>query len=436
MKITIYGAGYVGLVTGACLAEIGHEILCIDIDATKISKLQQGIIPIYEPGLAELVKKNLAANKLKFSADASLGVAASSVQMITVNTPTIDNAGSDVSNILQVATTIATLMTEPKLIINKSTAPPGTVKKIKETIANINNHVSFEVASNPEFLKEGAAVMDFMQPDRIIIGIEHDRTKKIITEIYHTFDDKVIFMDVASAELSKYAANAMLATKISFMNEISNIAEKVGADVEQIKRAISLDPRIGPYFINPGCGYGGSCFPKDVKALAYYAKDFGIEPVLLNAVEQVNNFQKKIIATKILDYFNHAIQRKVIALWGLAFKPKTNDMREASSITLMKMLWDYGAIIQAYDPIANHEAAILFQKEITQGKLILCNDSLSTLKNCSALAIVTEWEEFKNTSHDTLKELLPYQPIFDGRNIFDADVMKKAGIEYFSIGRI
>lgn len=435
MKITIYGAGYVGLVTAACVAELGHTVLCIDIDAAKIQQLQQGIVSIYEPGLAELVKSNLADNKISFSTDAMLGVSFSSVQMITVNTPTLADQGSDISQIIQVANTIAQHMEEPKLIINKSTAPPGTVQKIKYAMARINQKVPFEVASNPEFLKEGAAITDFLQPDRIIVGIESENIKKVFTEIYHLLSDKLIYMDVVSAELSKYAANAMLATKISFMNEMANISEKVGADIERVKQAIGLDPRIGPHFINPGCGYGGSCFPKDVQALTYVAKEVGIDPKLLTAVEKINQSQKKIIATKILNYFNNALQGKIIAVWGLAFKPNTNDMREASSIELMKMLWEHGAVIQAYDPIANDEASRLFEKEIAAKKLILCKDILSVLDHCSALAIVTEWDEFKNISLPTLKNSLLHQPIFDGRNIFDPSAMKEVGIEYISIGR-
>lgn len=435
MKITIYGTGYVGLVTGTCLAEIGHEVLCIDIDAKKIADLQQGIITIYEPNLPELVKKNITNGRLMFSTDSEHGVAFSQVQIITVNTPTIENHGSDISNILNVAQTVARLAKESKLIINKSTAPPGTVKRIKQTIENTNSTISFMVASNPEFLKEGAAVKDFMEPDRIVVGTETATARSIILELYQYFNGKVIFMDIASAELSKYAANAMLATKISFMNEIASIAEKIGANIEYIKQSMSLDPRIGPHFINPGCGYGGSCFPKDIKALAHYAKEFGVEPILLNAVEHVNQRQKKILAQKILEYFNYNIQDKIIAVWGLAFKPNTNDMREASSITLMKMLWHHGAKVQAYDPIAIEETKHLFEAQITQGKLILCDSTVSTLNDCSALAIVTEWPEFRNISLSALKEVLVNSPVFDGRNIFDPTIMAEAGIEYFSIGR-
>lgn len=435
MKVTIYGTGYVGLVTGTCLAEIGHEVLCIDIDPEKIASLQQGIISIYEPNLAELVQKNVAAKRLSFSTDSVAGVAFSQIQMITVNTPTIENHGSDISNILAVAETIANHMHEPKLIINKSTAPPGTITRIKQTVTNINPGIEFAVASNPEFLKEGAAVNDFMQPDRIVVGVENTFAKSLISELYHYFNNKVIFMDIASAELSKYAANAMLATKISFMNEIAGIAEKIGADIEQVKHAMSLDPRIGSHFINPGCGYGGSCFPKDIKALAHYAIEFGIEPVLLNAVEQVNQRQKKIMAQKILAYFNYNIHDKTIAIWGLAFKPNTNDMREAPSVTLMKMLWQHGAKIQAYDPVATDEAKHLFEHEIAQGKLILMDSAFTALNNCAALAIVTEWAEFKTISLAALKEILPNAPIFDGRNLFDTAAMRQANIEYFSIGR-
>jgi len=436
MKITIYGTGYVGLVTGTCLAEIGHDVLCIDIDPEKIAQLQRGIITIYEPNLVELVKKNVAVKRLTFSNDSLLGVAFSPIQMITVNTPTIDNHGSDISNILMVAETIARHMQEPKLIINKSTAPPGTVKRIKQIVLTTNQQIPFTVASNPEFLKEGAAVKDFMQPDRIVVGLENDSGKELITELYQHFPNKVVYMDIASAELSKYAANALLATKISFMNEIAGIAEKVGADIELIKYAMSLDPRIGPHFINPGCGYGGSCFPKDIQALAHYAKEFGVEPILLNAVEQVNQRQKKVLGQKILEYFDYNIQNKIIAVWGLAFKPNTNDMREASSITLLKMLWLNGAKVQAYDPVAFDVAKELFSLEIAQGKLTFCESAMSALNACNALAIVTEWDEFKTVSLSALKELLLDAPVFDGRNIYDPLKMQQADIKYFSIGRI
>lgn len=439
MKITIHGTGYVGLVTGACFASIGHEVLCVDIDPAKVAKLKQGQVPIYEPGLKELVKKALAESTLKFTENTETGVEFSRIQFICVNTPTVIDSGADISNILLVAESIAKCMTTPKLVINKSTAPPGTVHKIKQkiddTLQQLNKNISFSVASNPEFLKEGAAVVDFLEPSRIVVGTDDSENQSLFTALYRHFNNKIVFMDILSAELSKYAANAMLAAKISFMNEIAGIAEKSGADIEAVKHAISLDPRIGPYFISPGCGYGGSCFPKDVQALAHFAATLGIEPLLLNAVEHVNNQQKKLLAKKILDYFHFNIQHQIIALWGLAFKPDTDDMRSASSISLMEILWQNGAIVQAYDPIASDEAKKLFPNEIAHGKLVLCSSAAAALDNVCALAIVTEWQEFKDYSYSTLGNLLTNIPVFDGRNLYDAAKMHHIGIDYFSIGR-
>lgn len=439
MNITIYGAGYVGLVTGTCLASLGHDVLCVDNDIKKVAQLEAGHIPIYEPGLEALLQSVTIKKQLRFSHNAKDGVDFASLQMIAVNTPTTPNEGADIRNILQVAKTIAEQMTQHKLIINKSTAPPGTVHKIKQTIeqvfSELKKEIPFTVASNPEFLKEGTAISDFMKPDRIIIGLDDLEMKKFFLELYHPFIGKLLFMECASAELSKYAANAILATKISFMNELAGIAEKVDADIEAVKLAIGLDPRIGPHFINPGCGYGGSCFPKDVKALAHFAQKNGIVPVLLNAVEEVNDTQKKILAQKILKYFNFNIQNKIIGLWGLAFKPNTNDMREASSIILMKMLWESGAIIRAYDPIALDVAKNLFHQEITTGKLILCLTATQVLEQADVLAIVTEWDEFRNFTPEHLYEYLHGIPVFDGRNLYDTKEMHARGIKYFSVGR-
>lgn len=434
MNITIYGAGYVGLVTGTCLAEHGHHVLCVDIDKNKIQALNQGECPIYEPGLLALLEKNRTAKRLQFSHHFEEGVQFATLQFICVNTPSQSNGAANIDHVLSVGKTIATIMPDYRLIINKSTAPPGTVAKInhviQETLTNRNVTYSYDVASNPEFLKEGAAVHDCLHPDRVIIGVASEKAANMLKDVYQTFTDKLLIMDIVSAELTKYAANAMLATKISFINEIANIAECVGADITAVRQGLSLDPRIGPHFINPGCGYGGSCFPKDVRALIHTAEQNDIAPQLLQAVENVNQHQKLKIFQQLQSYFGN-LENRVIAVWGLAFKPNTNDIREASSRTLIENLWQTHAKVQAYDPIAMPEFRRLYPN---RDDLILCTSKEACLDNADALVIVTEWNEFVQADLSVIKAKLKTPVMFDGRNLFKAAIVKTYGIKYFGIG--
>lgn len=436
MKVTIYGTGYVGLVTGTCLAELGHTVLCIDIDANKINNLLNGIIPIYEPGLEQLLKKNLAAKRLMFSTDASYGVAFGLMQFICVNTPSDAQGAADITHVLTVARTIADSMQEYRLIVNKSTAPVGTVTQIEKIIAErlANKNISFDVASNPEFLKEGSAVEDFLQPDRVIIGVANSRAEQHFTELYQVFaqQNKLLAMDSTSAELTKYAANAMLATRISFMNEIANLADKLGADINQVRTGIGLDPRIGSQFIAAGCGYGGSCFPKDVKALIHIAKTQNVAANVLTAVDQTNEQQKHILTQKVLQHFNNDIKDKTFALWGLAFKPNTDDIREASSLVLIRDLLAAGAKIRAYDPIARDSVAKLFSAD---SNILIAHEAETCLDNADALIVVTEWDEFKQFDLATIKNNLNQALIFDGRNIFDLSKLQELGFKYYGVGR-
>ncbi len=439
MKITIYGSGYVGLVTGTCFAQVGNEVLCVDIDQEKINKLQQGIIPIYEPGLEQLVHENTAAGRLKFTTDSQQGVSHGTFQFIAVGTPPDEDGSADLQYVLAVAKDIATHLQEYRVVINKSTVPVGTATKVKQTIDAIlqqrQTSIEFDVVSNPEFLKEGAAIEDFMRPDRIVCGTDNPRTAELLNVLYAPFTrnhGRMLIMDIHSAELTKYAANAMLATKISFMNELSNIAERVGADIENVRLGIGSDPRIGYHFIYPGCGYGGSCFPKDVRALEKTAREFDYHPQLLEAVEQINHQQKQQLFNKVFHHFQQDIKGKIFAVWGLAFKPNTDDMREASSRVLLEMLWQQGAKIQAYDPVANGEAERIYPKH---PDLTLVDNPMQALEQAEALIIVTEWNVFRSPDFQEIKQQLKQAIIFDGRNMYDPQHMKQLGFIYYAIGR-
>ena len=439
MKVTVFGSGYVGLVTGACLAEVGNHVMCVDVDPAKIELLNGGGVPIYEPGLEEMVARNRAAGRLKFTTDAKTGVDFGLFQFIAVGTPPDEDGSADLQYVLAVAESIATHMTDFKVVIDKSTVPVGTADKVSakiaETLAARGADIAYDVVSNPEFLKEGAAIDDFMKPDRIVVGTENPRSIESMRELYAPFNrnhERVIFMDVRSAELTKYAANAMLATKISFMNELSNLAEILDADIEKVRVGIGSDPRIGYQFIYPGCGYGGSCFPKDVKALVKTALGVGYEPQLLQAVEDVNMRQKELLFKKITDHFQGELQGKTIAVWGLAFKPNTDDMREASSRTLMEMLWEAGAKVRAFDPVAHEEAQRLYGE---RDDLLICKNADEALEGADALAVVTEWIEFRSPDFQQIAAKLKHPVLFDGRNLYDPHAVKAAGMAHYSIGR-
>lgn len=439
MKITIFGTGYVGLVTGACLADVGHQVVCIDVDAKKIAEIEDGVLPIYEPGLESIVESNFSAGRLVFTTNVEKAVAHGELQFIAVGTPPDEDGSADLKYVLAVAKSIGQYMDGYKVIVGKSTVPVGTADKVKKTVAeqlkSRGVEIDFDVVSNPEFLKEGAAVSDFMKPDRIVVGAQSDGAKELIREAYAPFNrnhDRMVFMDVRSAELTKYAANAMLATKISFMNEMANLAERLGADIEQVRKGIGSDPRIGYHFIYPGCGYGGSCFPKDVQALARTANDAGYESVLLNSVEAVNYAQKSVLFEKIKHYFRGDLSGKKVALWGLAFKPNTDDMREASSRVLMESLWQEGVAIQAYDPEAMKETQRIYQD---QSLLTLCGTKEQALRGADVLVIVTEWKEFRSPDFDLIKELLVEPVIFDGRNLYEPAMVSRRGLTYYGIGR-
>lgn len=439
MKITVFGSGYVGLVTGACLADVGNQVLCMDVDPHKIEQLQQGIIPIYEPGLEEMVKDNQAAGRLQFTTDVKQAVDFGLFQFVAVGTPPDEDGSADLKYVLAVAKSIAEHMSDYKVVIDKSTVPVGTADKVKNVISQVlterGQQLEFDVVSNPEFLKEGSALDDFMKPDRIIIGTDNPRTAELLKALYSPFNrsrERVITMDIRSAELTKYAANAMLATKISFMNELANLAERLGADIEQVRHGIGSDSRIGYSFIYPGCGYGGSCFPKDVKALERTAQEMGYHAELLSAVENVNDRQKQRLFEKISTHYPQGITGKVFALWGLAFKPNTDDMREAPSRVLIEALIAAGAIVQAYDPEALHEAQRIFGEK---AGLVLCDKQADVLNQADALVIVTEWKQFRSPDFEQLSQQLKDKVIFDGRNMYEPKVVKQAGLDYYAIGR-
>ena len=439
MKVTIFGSGYVGLVTGVCLAEVGNDVICIDIDQGKIENLKKGIIPIYEPGLAALVVENQQAGRLKFTTDIQEAVSHGTFQFIAVGTPPDEDGAADLQYVLAVSKSIAEHMTEYRIVVDKSTVPVGTADKVKDVMLEVLNErgveIDFDVVSNPEFLKEGAAITDFMKPDRIVVGTDNPRTAELLKALYAPFNrshERVIIMDIRSAELTKYAANAMLATKISFMNELANLAELLGADIEQVRNGIGSDSRIGYSFIYPGCGYGGSCFPKDVKALERTAQQVGYKAELLSAVENVNDRQKQVIFNKVLQHYNCEVKGKVFALWGLSFKPKTDDMREAPSRVILEALIQAGATVQAFDPEAMDEAKRLYG---TYGGLTLVESADGALQGANALIVVTEWKNFWSPDFEHIKQTLKDAVIFDGRNLYQPALLKKQGITYYGIGR-
>ena len=441
MNISIFGTGYVGLVSGACLAEVGHHVVCMDKDRIKIEKLNSGIVPIWEPGLEALIERNVKAGRLKFTTDAAKTVQHGEVQFIAVGTPPDEDGSADLRYVLEVAEEISRNMMEYKVIVNKSTVPVGTGNQTKACITQILNerevNIPFDVVSNPEFLKEGAAINDFLKPDRIIVGIGSERARSTMYELYEPFNrnhERTIFMDLRSAEMTKYVANAMLATKISFMNEMANLAERIGADIEEVRKGIGADPRIGHHFIYPGCGYGGSCFPKDVKALERTAQQVDYETHVIKAVQKVNDTQKTIIYSKLAMYFGGTTQLDglTIAVWGLSFKPNTDDIREAPSRTLMEALWQCGAIVKAYDPAAKEEAQRLYG---AQAGLHLFDDKYDALEDADALVICTEWQEFRAPDLSEMARLMRKKVIVDGRNLYSPEKLFLAGWDYMAVGR-
>ena len=439
MHVTVFGIGYVGLVQAAVLADVGHDVVCVDIDANKIEALRSGAVPIYEPGLEELVERNLAENRLHFTTDANAGIEHGELQFIAVGTPPDEDGSADLKYVLAVAHTIASAMTAPKIVVNKSTVPVGTADRVRDTmsatLAGRGAEIPFHVVSNPEFLKEGAAVEDCMRPDRIVIGTDDSYALEKLRQLYAPLNrnhDRLLAMDVRSAELTKYAANCLLATKISFMNEMANLAERLGADIESVRRGIGSDPRIGYHFIYPGCGYGGSCFPKDVKALVRTAQQSQFEPKLLNAVEAVNASQKQVLFERIHRFFDGDLRDRTVALWGLAFKPNTDDMREASSRVLMERLWQAGARVRAFDPHAADETRRIYGD---RPDLELVDSMEAALEGADVLAICTEWRQFRAADLDHVRDALRHPAIFDGRNLYDPKTVRAAGLHYYAIGR-
>lgn len=440
MKVTVFGIGYVGLVQAAVLAEVGHQVICIDVDAAKVERLKNGHIPIFEPGLDTLVKENYAAGRLNFTTNAAEGIAFGEVQFIAVGTPPDEDGSADLKYVLAVAETIATHMTDHKIVINKSTVPVGTGDKVREKISTTlaalgKDQITFDVVSNPEFLKEGSAVGDCMRPDRIVIGTNSKHAEDVMRELYEPFNrnhEKIIVMDIRSAELTKYAANCMLATKISFMNEMANLAEILGADIEAVRHGIGSDQRIGYHFIYPGVGYGGSCFPKDVQALIQTAEKINFDAKVLKAVEARNNEQKTTLFQKVNKHFAGDLAGKTFAIWGLSFKPNTDDMREAPARVLIEALWSAGANVQAFDPEAMNETQRIYGN---RDDLSLCGTKEAALKNADALIIVTEWQAFRAPDFDFIKASLSAPVIFDGRNMYDPKRMKQKEFTYYSVGR-
>ncbi|MDR6935633.1 UDP-glucose/GDP-mannose dehydrogenase family protein [Luteibacter sp. 3190] len=439
MKVTIFGTGYVGLVTGACLAEMGNHVVCVDVDQAKVDGLRKGVIPIYEPGLEPIVKRNHASGRLDFTTDPAPAIAHGDVIFIAVGTPPDEDGSADMKYVLSVARTIGEHLDRYAVVVNKSTVPVGTADRVREAIGGVlrgrGADVEFDVVSNPEFLKEGDAVEDCLRPDRVVVGASSERAVAILRKLYAPFNrnhDRMVVMDERSAELTKYAANAMLATKISFMNEIANIAERVGADVELVRQGIGSDPRIGYHFIYPGAGYGGSCFPKDVQALERIARGSGYHARLLGSVEAVNGDQKTRLFEQVLRHFGGDIAGKTIALWGLAFKPNTDDMREAPSRRLMEALWQAGAKVRAFDPEARAEATRIYGE---RDDLVLCDGAYEALQGADVLVLVTEWKAFRSPDFARIAATLATPAIFDGRNLYDPAVVEEAGIAYYGIGR-
>ena len=438
MRITIFGSGYVGLVTGACLADAGNDVLCVDVDEQKTAMLNRGEVPIHAPGLDTLIKRGAVAGRLRFTTNAKEGVDHGLFQLIAVGTPPDEDGSADLRYVLAVARSIGELMNNYKVVVTKSTVPVGTADKVRaavqDSLAKRGATLEFDLASNPEFLKEGAAIADFMKPDRVVVGTDSDRAAELLRALYEPFTrnrERMIVMDVRSAELTKYAANAMLATKISFMNELANLAERFGADIESVRIGLRSDPRIGYAFIYPGVGYGGSCFPKDVQALQRSAQEVGYDASILAAVESVNNRQKQVLFRKIKSHFGD-LRGKTVAIWGLAFKPNTDDMREAASRVLMESLWSAGAKVRAYDPVAMPECRRISGE---RADLTLCKTGPEALQGADALAIVTEWREFRSPDFDHIKGTLRSPAIFDGRNLYDPEQMQKSGFDYYAIGR-
>jgi len=439
VKVTVFGSGYVGLVTGACFAEAGNHVVCVDIDAGKVARLQQGEIPIHEPGLDDLVRRNQEKGRLRFTTSAEEGIAHGLFQFIAVGTPPEEDGSADLSHVLSVAETIGRHMSDYRIVVDKSTVPVGTADKVRErieqTLGERGVKVEFDVVSNPEFLKEGAAIADFMKPDRVVVGTENPRTAELLKALYDPFTrnrERMIVMDVRSAELTKYAANAMLATKISFMNEMANLAERMGADIEKVRLGIGSDPRIGYSFIYPGAGYGGSCFPKDVKALVHSAGEYRFDAELLKSVEAVNKRQKQLLFHKIHAWSGGRLEGRTIALWGLAFKPNTDDMREAPARELMEALWAAGARVRAYDPVAMPEARRIYGE---RADLDLVDSAEAALDGADVLAIVTEWKEFRSPDFERMRDALRHKVIFDGRNLYDPGLVRSFGLTYHGIGR-
>jgi len=439
MNVTVFGVGYVGLVQAAVLADVGHHVCCVDVDEKKVESLKNGMIPIFEPGLADLVHKNYKKNRLQFTTDARTGVDHAEFQLIAVGTPPDEDGSADLQYVLAVAGKIAELMNDSKIIIDKSTVPVGTADKVKAHMEAVlkdrNLDLSFHVASNPEFLKEGSALDDCMRPERIIVGTDSEEVEKKVRELYEPFSrnrDKIMIMGVRSAEFTKYAANCLLATKISFMNEMSNLAERLGVDIEQVRRGIGSDSRIGYQFIYPGCGYGGSCFPKDVQALERSANEIGFEAKILKAVESVNLRQKEKLFEHISSFYKDGVAGKTFAIWGLSFKPDTDDMREASSRVLLEALWAAGARVQAYDPEAMEEAQRIYG---TRDDLVLMGTKEGALHGADGLVIVTEWKSFRVPDFEQLHDELGDKVIFDGRNLYDPARVEAVGLAYYGIGR-
>lgn len=439
MNVTLFGTGYVGLVTGTCLAEVGNDVVCVDIDTDRIAALQNGTIPLFEPGLQAMVHANAAAGRLRFSCDAQAAIAHAEIIFIAVGTPSDEDGSADMRHVLAVADTIGTHLAKPTLIVNKSTVPVGTAERVQAAMRNAlatrGSTLAVNVVSNPEFLKEGNAVKDCMRPDRIVIGARDAETAEPLRRLYAPFNrnhERVVLMDVRSAELTKYAANAMLATKISFMNEMANIAERVGADIEMVRQGIGSDPRIGYHFIYPGVGYGGSCFPKDVRALGHSARQHGYAPALLAAVEAVNDAQKDHLFALLDKHFNGQLAGRCVALWGLAFKPDTDDMREAPSRRLLEQLWAAGASVRAHDPEAMGEARRIFG---SRDDLHLCDTPEQALQGADALVLMTEWKAFWSPDFARIRSVLREPVMFDGRNVYAPDAVEAAGIAYYGIGR-
>lgn len=437
MNVAIVGSGYVGLVTGACLSEVGSRVICVDVDKAKIDNLKKGILPIYEPGLEEMVLRNTRENRLSFSTDLAAVIQDVEVVFIAVGTPPNEDGSADLQYVLSVARTIGRSMEQYLLVVTKSTVPVGTSKLVKEAIADElakrGKEMPFDVASNPEFLKEGVAIQDFMRPDRIVAGVESQHAKELLENLYQPFvlnGHPLMFMEIPSAELTKYAANAMLATRISFMNDMANLCELVGADINEVRKGIAADPRIGNKFLYSGAGYGGSCFPKDVQALARTGNHMGHPLRILESVESVNNDQKQVLFHKINRYFNNELAGKTIALWGLAFKPNTDDMREAPSLVIIEKLIAAGATVRVFDPVA-----MPVSKKILGDKVIWCQDLYDAASGSDAVALVTEWNEFRLPDWKRLAETVRHKALFDGRNIYNKSAIKKAGFSYFGIGQ-